>query len=111
MQVSTGGEAVWHNDGHRISYLLDHAEILVKPEPCHHGPGAECHHLTAGCVVEYFVSLYGAECNVGVAAVHPSMEIAWAIFGDPHDIDACQLWTIPVDDSVYASWAATQNPV
>ena len=52
---------------------------------------------------------FGLECNVGVCEPSPELQIAWSVNGDPHDIDACQCWVIPVTDDVFSLWARTQR--
>lgn len=109
--MSTNIETVWHNDGHKIRLTLDHSDVRVDVEPCTHSGDDPCRHPIAGCVVEYFIRLFGLECNVGVAPASPVMEIGWSLHGNPNDLDACQLWFIAREDSIYASWVESQQDV
>jgi hypothetical protein len=102
-------EASWHSDGHILEFNLNKSNVDVSLSSCpwekDDGP---CAVRTAPCVVEYFVKTFGLECNVGAAAAKPLMEIAWTLLGDPFDLDACQLWWIPSEDSAFASWLASR---
>lgn len=99
-------EAVWHNDGHSISLKFKGTELVVTPNPCPYESHEEryCSHEDTRCLFEYFVSLYGAECNMGEADAQPSMEVAWAVLGNTRFLDESQLWFIPVDDDAFASF-------
>ena len=103
-------EADWHNDGHRVSLRLDGSGVGVNLIFC---PGGRktglCQHRTGRCVVDWFVSTYGLECNVGQAAARPELEIAWTLLGDDLELESCQLWFLPVDDPAFASWVAVQS--
>jgi hypothetical protein len=37
------------------------------------------------------------------------MPIAWSLVGDPHDLDAAQVWIIPTADEAFAAWLITQD--
>jgi len=103
----------WHNDGHKMSLVLDKAEIVIRSVSCPHGQDedASCSGIVKGqCVVEYFLNRYGFDCNVGVAPVSPEMEIAWTLVGEPrYDVELCQVWVIPVADEFFAAWLVSQG--
>lgn len=103
----------WHNDGHKMSLVLDKAEIVIRSVTCPHGRSedAACSGIVKDqCVVEYFLNRYGFDCNVGVAPVAPEMEIAWTIVGEPrYDVELCQVWVIPVADEFFAAWLVSQS--
>lgn len=102
--------AEWHTDQHKITLMLSGDEILVSTY-CPNGKvRGECFNERLNtCVVNYFMDLYGLECNVGVARVEPNMEIAWSLVGDPYDLDASQLWVMPVEDTAFSSWLTERN--
>lgn len=104
--TDTALTAVWHNDGHWISLLIDRAQLIVSTVDC--PGGSECQHERIGCIVKYFIETYGLECNVGIIEPQPQIQIAWTAAGDIRDIDACQIWIIPSEDEAFAAWAATQ---
>ena len=98
--------SVWHNDGHVMYLELNRAEVLVTMVTCP-GEGA-CQHERLGCIVQYFITRFGLDCNVGVCPPTAEMPIAWMISGDPYDVDACQVWVIPTTDEAFAAWLITQ---
>lgn len=109
--VNTDEEIKWHNDGHIVTMLLnkDKLEILKVVCPNIERNNSLCEHDDVACVVEYFLKIYGLDCNVGV--VEPSGEIsfAWAFIGDRHkDLGSCQVWVIPTNDEAFSAWLSTQ---
>lgn len=102
-------EASWHSDGHILELNLNKNSVDVSLSSCpwdkRDGP---CAVRETPCVVEYFVRTFGLECNVGAAPAKPLIEVAWTLLGDPFDLDACQLWWIPSEDSAFASWLASR---
>lgn len=109
--VNTDEEIKWHNDGHAVMMLLnkDKIEIIGVQCPNKGKEDSPCEHDDSPCVVEYFLNLYGLECNVGVVDPSAEMKIAWAFIGDRHkDLGACQVWVIPTDDEAFSAWIATQ---
>lgn len=100
-------ESVWHNDGHRISLELNRSNILVTETHC--PGGSECGHATYGCMVSWFLTRYGLECNVGVAPASHEIEIAWMLSGDSYDLESAQIWVIPTSDEAFAAWLVTQQ--
>jgi len=91
----------WHNDGHTITMRINRSEIEIVEVSC---PGGDECSSRSGCVVKYFVSRYGLECNIGACAPEEVMEICWALVGDDYDIDAAQLWFVPIKDEVFYAW-------
>ena len=98
--------AVWHNDGHVLFLELNRAEVVVQMVSC---PGeGECQHPRHGCLVQFFVTRFGLECNVGVCPPSAEMPIAWMFTGDTYDVDAAQVWIIPTIDEAFSAWLVTQ---
>jgi hypothetical protein len=101
-------ELEWNVDGHRILLNLNKTSFDVSPGICPHGGGvdAPCYHEgISACVVNYFVNIFGLECNAGTVAAEPSLEIAWVIVDENKwDIDLVNLSFIPVTDPYFADW-------
>ena len=105
-------ELVWHNDGHKISLRLEKNLVVVDSVFCPHSESDNkpCHLTKDGCVVVWFINLYGLECNVGVSPAKPELEIAWTFIGEPEDgIAAGQVWVIPVEDEFFQAWSLIQS--
>lgn len=103
---------MWHDDGHAIYLRLEKSKLRVSPMPCPHDEHKDsaCYHAVyGGCVVNYFVQMFGLDCNVGVADPAPELAIAWARQGDPYDIDATQVWVVPTTDDNFQSFVAAQT--
>lgn len=100
-------EAIWHNDGHSVALNIEKTQVVVEPIVCPHDDAgdAACFHPKVGCLFVYFVGLYGLEVNNGQAPAASRVDMAWAVIGDRLDLEACQLWTIPVDDPLFAAWS------
>ena len=110
--VDTDEAIKWHNDGHVVSLLLnkDRLEIVGVYCPNEGEEDSPCKHDDVPCVIEYFLNLYGIECNVGVVSPSPKIPIAWAFVGDKHkDLGACQVWVIPTEDEAFSAWISTQT--
>lgn len=101
-------EMLWHNDGHSISLRINKSDIEVIDVLCPSGPDGECQQERAGCVVRYFVSRFGLDCNVGVCPAMSNLQICWSLIGDTYDIEACQLWFVPIEDEVFYAWLMTK---
>ena len=103
-------EASWYSDGHIVGLYLNKNEVEVRLIKCPHdkrdGP---CAVREVPCVVEYFVDTFGLEGNVGTAEARPEMEIAWTLLGDSYDLNACQMWWIPAEDTAFASWLSSRG--
>lgn len=105
-------ELVWHDDGHGIYLRIEKDKITVNPAPCPHSRSEEsaCYHRgVSGCMVEYFVQMYGLEVNEGICPPSEEMEVAWAFHGDLYDIDASQVWIIPKADEDFAAWLVAER--
>jgi hypothetical protein len=99
----------WHNDGHQIKLVVERGDVVVSMAFCPNGrkEGTNCWNARAQvCVVAYFVDRYGLDTNVGVAPASSLMDIAWSFEGDVHDIDASQVWIIPLSDVAFSGWLA-----
>lgn len=105
--ISGPEELRWHDDGHELWLQLVRNELVVATVLCPHEEGP-CRARQTDCVVRFFIDRFGLECNVGTCAPEERLGIAWAIVGDPDDLDLAQVWIIPTTDDVYASWRATQ---
>jgi hypothetical protein len=98
---------IWHSDHHVLHLRLQNADLIVEDITC---PGSgECVHQQTACVVKHFINRFGLECNVGSCAPVAAMEIAWTIQGDHYDLDQAQVWVIPLNDEVFASWLDAQQ--
>lgn len=105
-------EMVWHKDSHAIQLQLSKSELRIVGITCPHEgeDDAPCKHPDAPCVVKYFITRFGLECNVGVCVPKEHLTIAWTMVGGSHnEIDACQVWFIPEDDEAFAAWIVTQQ--
>lgn len=103
-------EAVWHNDGHRVIVIIDAAEVQVSLEHCPFGgrEGAECWNREAdGCVVGYFLKIYGLECNLGLAPAAKFRDISWT-FLEKQDLSSSQVWIMPTEDEAFRTWIEEQ---
>lgn len=104
-------EMLWHKDGHSLNLRLEKSLLVVDRVNCPHAEAEDkpCHLTKEGCAVEWFISLYGLECNVGVAEPTPTLSVAWTYIGDPSDgIGAGQVWIIPENDEFFKAWSDTQ---
>lgn len=105
-------EAVWHNDGHEIKVTLEqqHVHVALSECPNNHKPNTACYHEDVnGCVVDYFVELFGIECNVGTAPATNPLPIAWAYVGTSRNLEKTQVWIIPSNDDAFAAWFDDQT--
>lgn len=106
-------ELVWHNDGHFIELYLNKDDIKVLPLACPHGEKkeSECYHDgVEGCIVKYFVKMYGLETNMGTCDISPRIEIAWCSNGSQWDTDLVNFYMMPIDDPAFKEWLSTQIP-
>ena len=98
-------EVAWNNDGHKISLRLNKAELEVAEIECPHEDDDEAPcRSDLGCVVSYFIAVYGLECNIGVCAPEEQMEICWCLQGNFGDVETGQLWFVPIKDEVFYAW-------
>jgi hypothetical protein len=110
MSNTLNDSTTWHMDGHSIYMQLHKNELVIQVISCPGHDERECNLAGFDCIVEWFLTRFGLDCNVGVSEISSNMEIAWSIQGDPTDPDLCQVWVIPVADEAFASWLATQTP-
>lgn len=97
-------EMMWHRDGHTVSLKIVKSEILVESIYCPHGDSGECYEGQYGCLVTWFLTRFGMECNVGSCVAGSPLELCWTIVGDSRDMDSCQVWVMPVADEVFSAW-------
>lgn len=112
MSMNTA-EMIWHDDNHRLVLQIIKSELKILLTICPHKDEetAPCRHPDAACIVEWFISRYGFDCNVGVCSPMPELEIAWSFVGDMHrEIEAGQVWIIPKNDEAFAAWLISQKP-
>lgn len=110
--VKTDDPMVWHNDGHVVHLRINKDLLEVVSVYCPHTENAErpCRHDDADCVVKWFMTTYGMECNVGVTKPTDMLNVAWTFVGEPHkDLGSCQVWVIPTDDEAFSAWMVTQG--
>lgn len=100
----------WHEDGHSFRVVVDKSTLQIVDFHCpHRAEESPACRMNDECVVERFVMEYGFDCNVGVAPVDGTMEIAWTLVGDAKDYATCQVWIIPTTDEFFAAWANSQK--
>ena len=111
MTFSLPAEMSWHNDGHAFSLEIQRETIRITEIRCPNedDANAACAHRTVGCLVRWFLSNYGLDCNVGVSPAAPEIPIAWSLQGDGHELDLTQIWIIPTTDALFASWLNLQE--
>lgn len=98
----------WHRDGHFVEMSLSGPELLAVPEECPYQVVYDANCKAGGkCLFEYYVGVYGMDLNVGSTELSPRIEFAWALQGNPDDLDSAQLWIIPVDDPTFGPWLAS----
>ena len=102
-------EMLWHNDGHGIFLRLNKSEVEIYAIECPHGQHGECWNERYGCIVKHFVGIYGLECNVGVCPARERLQVCWSFVGDPYDLEAGQLWFVPLEDEAFHSWLAAKS--
>lgn len=107
-QVSDS-EMIWHNDGHAIRLRINKSELEIIEVMCPSGNSGECWNDRIGCMVEYFIRRFGMDCNVGVCPAMENLQICWSVVGDTYDMDACQLWFVPLEDEAFNAWLATKS--
>ena len=103
---------IWHDDDHRLLLQINKSELKILSVVCpnREKEKSDCRHPDAECMVEWFVSRYGLDCNVGVCEPLPELDIAWAFVGDTYrEIEAGQIWIIPKNDEAFAAWLISQK--
>lgn len=110
--VTTDDMMVWHNDGHYLVLQINKSVLEITKVHCPWSDVTDgpCRHNDADCVVQWFLTTYGMECNVGVAKPAETLPVAWTFLGEAHkDLATCQVWIIPVDDEAFSAWMVTQS--
>lgn len=107
--VRNDDEMAWHNDGHVILLSINKSELEILQITCPHDDDDGDCHSDAGCIVNYFINRFGLDCNIGVCAPEPTLEICWALSGDRRDPEAAQLWFVPLNDDVFHAWLSTRK--
>lgn len=105
-------DITWNKDGHVVSLQIEKNSLVVTGVYCPHSESENkpCYLTEDGCAVKWFLQVYGLECNVGIVAPSPEIEIAWSIVGNPVEgLGVCQVWVIPVDDEFFSAWAIAQG--
>jgi hypothetical protein len=97
-------EMVWHNDGHYIVLRISRSELEVVEVGCNNGDGGICYERDYGCLVQWFLTRYGMECNAGVCPAEEKIEICWTILGDRRNLDVAQVWFMPKTDDTFKAW-------
>jgi hypothetical protein len=97
----------WVEDGHRVTIGWHGDSLVVDKIECpFDGSNAYCNRRRDSCVVQRFLGVFGAECNVGTCRVDGPVEIAW--IGIPGDSDLDNefsgIWVTPITDSDYISY-------
>lgn len=105
MNTTAQASMEWNNDGHTITLRINRSELEILETTC---PGTEQCQSRTGCVVQHFIGRYGFECNIGACPPEEVMEICWALVGDDWDLDAAQLWFVPIKDEVFYAWMQTR---
>ena len=82
---------VWHNDGHKIYLRIERSEVVIVRTESPNKEESACRLPSGECAVQYFVDLYGLDCNAGSCDAAQSLQICWTLGGNTYDLDACQL--------------------
>ncbi len=101
-------EIEWHNDGHVLGLRLNKDSLEVSVIKCPGGDDRKCGQGDF-CVVDYFVTRWGLEPNIGVCSPAGELEICWTIMGDVDDPDMAQVWYVPIDDEVFHAWMVSRS--
>lgn len=97
-------DMLWHNDGHEITLKINKSELEILEIKCPHKTPKDCWDESQGCLVEWFISRFGMECNAGTCPASESIKLCWTIVGDIRNLDAAQLWFMPTTDETFAAW-------
>ena len=103
-KTTTTTDMFWHNDGHKISLRINKSEIEIVETHCPHDESGACWEEGTGCLVEWYLTRYGMECNAGVCPAAETIELCWSLVGDRRNLDAAQIWFMPVSDETFAAW-------
>jgi len=104
-------ESVWHKDGHRVIILIGPGDkVAVNVEYCPNGGREEtdCYHKEAGgCLVKYFIGLYGLEANRGMAPATLFTEVSW-VFEEGYELYTSFFKFAPTEDEAFSAWVEEQ---
>lgn len=101
---------MWFDDGHRLRLQINRSELEITEIICPRTDGRQCKHDRHDCVVEYFLSRYGFECNAGVCPGTELLDICWTLLGDASgDIEASQVWFMPNTDEMFSAWLVSKK--
>lgn len=104
-------ESVWHKDGHRVIILIGPGDkIQVNLEYCPNGgrEATDCYHKEAGgCLVKYFIGLYGLEANKGMAPATLFTEVSW-VFEEGYELYTSFFKFAPTEDEAFSAWVEEQ---
>ena len=102
-------EMVWHNDEHAIQLRLNRSEVEITEIECPHDETGDCRVEGNECVVQYFIYRFGFDCNAGSCPASERIQICWTLGRNPRDLDACQLWFMPITDETFQAWVSSRN--
>lgn len=101
----------WHRDGHKIRLQINKAELEIVDIECPDSESnGDCYMEDYGCVVTWFLNRYGMECNAGKCPASSELEVCWTFIGDKKNIEAAQVWFMPLTDDFFMAWlTSTKN--
>jgi hypothetical protein len=103
-------EMMWFDDGHKLRLQINRSELEITEIICPGTEDRECRHDRHRCLVEYFVSRYGFECNAGICPATDLLQICWTFLGDESgDVDAAQVWFMPNSDEMFSAWLVAKK--
>ena len=97
-------DMIWHNDGHELILRIVKSELEIIEIKCPNDSTGDCWDEKDGCLVKWFISRFGMECNAGSCPAVESMKFCWTIVGDIRNLDAAQLWFMPTTDETFSAW-------
>ena len=104
-------EQVWHNDNHLLRLRINKADLEIYEIFCPSlDDSAECKNSHGDCVVQWFISRFGMDCNGGVCAAEEDLQICWTLIGDKDNLESSQLWFMPFKDEVFQAWLISNTP-
>jgi len=105
---NTDKELVWHNDGHQIELRINRSELEIIEVSCQAEDSESICMVDGQCIVKFFINRFGMECNIGICSPSQYLEICWGIFGNFNDLEACQLWFVPINDEAFYAWMTSR---
>ena len=102
-------EQIWHTDKHKIVLRINKSELEVSEILCPHQDSGECKTEDNECIVRWFITRYGMECNGGMCFAEKEIEICWTLVGDIKNPDASQLWFMPLSDEIFQAWLVSRD--